>query len=176
MAVRFFVLPTVGVCVFLVLIGAAAIEHDARWNYVVRGTAGALVIGNLFYLVNNFYLPWHRHDLVIRSFFLGERSPRMGSWVYLPKDDLVQALQQLNPPPEQIVAPASLSRPLRAMLDEKVTGIRVTSLDEADKKLRSVLVDYRSGHLPRKRCLPTAEGEMCFSKPRKIGGFYVVYR
>jgi hypothetical protein len=174
MAVRFFVLPSVGLSVLVVLLGAGAIETDARWAYLVRAVGLLLVAGNLFYVMNDFYLPWQRRELGIKAFFLGERSPRMGSWVYLPKDELVRELLQLDPAPEQVVANASLSRPLQVLLRD--TGIRVSTWEAADNSLRSVLVDYRSGHNPRRRCVTASIGRMCFRGPTIIDSHFVLYR
>jgi hypothetical protein len=174
LAVRFFVLPVVGVHVLVVLLGAAAIELNARWRHLVRGAAGLLVLGNIYFLFNNFYLPWHRHELGITSFFFGVRSPRMGSWIYLPKDELLREVQQLTPPPEQLISNASLARPLRAML--LGTGIRVVTPEDVDRKLRSVYVDYRFRRPRSRHCVSTPGGRMCFSKPSIIDKHFVLYR
>lgn len=174
MAVRFFVLPAVGVSALVALLGAAAIELDPRWRHAVRAAAGLLVLGNLYYVINNFYLPWHRQELGMTSFFFGARSPRMGSWVYLPKQVLERELRQLSPAPEQILSNASLARPLRALLDD--TGIRVANWEEGDRMLQSVLVDYRFGRPPPRRCVPTPGGSMCFRKPVVIDRHFVLYR
>jgi hypothetical protein len=174
MAVRFFVLPAIGLSVLVVVLGAGAIDRDARWAYVVRAMGILLVVGNLFYLLNDFYLPWQRRELGSRAFFLGERSPRMGSWVYLPKDELVRELLKLDPAPEQVLANASLSRPLQVLLRD--TGIRVSTWEAAHNSLRSVLVDYRSGNNPRRRCVTATLGRMCFRGPTIIDSNYVLYR
>jgi hypothetical protein len=174
MAVRFFVLPALGLSAFVVLLGASAIELDRRWALLVRGVAGLLVLGNLFYLLSDFYLPWQRRELGVTSFFLGARSPRTGSWVYLPKDELARKLRELTPLPEQIVTNESLSRPLRVLLSD--TGVRVASWDVADKNLRSVLVDYRSGRSRNRYCGQVANGKMCFAHPSVVDGHFVMYR
>ena len=173
MGVRFFVLPLVGACACLGLLGAGAIERDARWSYPVRALGLALVACNLFYLASNFYLPWARRDLGIAFFFLGERSPRTSSWGYLPKDGLVRALLELAPRPEQVITNATIDRPLRALLHH--TGILSCGSDEADPNLRSVLVDYiNSGQEPT-RCVGTPGGEMCFHNPEVVDQYFVLY-
>jgi hypothetical protein len=174
LAVRFFVLPVVGLAAFVAVLAAAAIEVDQRWALVVRGAALALAAGNLFYLINNFYLPWDRRELSITSFFFGTRSPYTGSWHYLPKDELARSLRELDPAPEQIVSVSSLTRPLRALLDD--TGIRIVTPDEADKKLRSVWVDYRSSRYKGRYCTPVPGGRMCFRKSSVIDQYFVLYR
>jgi hypothetical protein len=174
LGVRFFVLPLVGTCACLVLLGAGAIERDARWGYPVRGLGLALTACNLFYLGANFYLPWARHDLDITSFFLGERSPRTTSWGYLPKDGLVQALTALSPRPEQVISNATIDRPLRALLHR--SGIQSCTWNEADPTLRSVFVDYISAGLQPTRCVATPGGEMCFQNPEVVDQYFLLYR
>jgi hypothetical protein len=173
MGVRFFVLPLVGTCACLVLLGAGAIERDARWVYPVRGLGLTLTACNLFYLGANFYLPWARHELDITSFFLGERSPRTTSWGYLPKDGLVQALTGLSPRPEQVITNPTIDRPLRALLHE--SGIQSCTWNEADPTLRSVFVDYISAGLAPTRCVGTPGGEMCFHNPEVVDQYFVLY-
>lgn len=173
MGVRFFVLPLVGFSAFLVVLGAAAIERDARWKYLVYAAALTLVGGNLFYLGANFYRPWATHALGITRFFLGERSPNTTSWGYLPKDRLVRELLKLSPAPEQVVSNATIDRPLRALLDG--TGIRACTWAEADASLRSVFVDYAEQPPGPTRCMAVADGELCFHNPRVVDDYFVLY-
>jgi len=173
MGVRFFVLPLVGFSAFLVVLGAGAIERNARYRYLVYAAALTLVGCNLFYLGANFYRPWAKRELGITRFFLGERSPSTTSWGYLPKDRLVRELLKLSPAPEQVVSNATIDRPLRALLHG--TGIRACIWTEADASLRSVLVDYADHPPEPTRCLPASDGELCFQNPRVVDDYFVLY-
>jgi len=173
MGIRFFVLPLVGFSAFLVVLGAGAIERDARFRYLVYPAALTLIGCNLFYLGVNFYRPWATRELGITSFFLGERSPNTSTWGYLPKDRLVRELLKLSPRPEQVVSNATIDRPLRAMLEG--TGIRACTWTEADPSLRTVFVDYSNRGLEPTRCLPSSDGEMCFHNPRVVDTYFVLY-
>jgi hypothetical protein len=174
MGVRFFVLPLVGACAFLALLGAGAIERDARWGYPLRALGLALTACNLFYLTSNFYLPWARRELGITTFFLGARSPYTTSWGYLPKDGLVRALLELSPRPEQVITNATIDRPLRALLHR--TGISSVTWDEADSTLSSVFVDYVNTGLQPTRCVNVPGAEMCFHDPQVVDQYFVLYR
>jgi hypothetical protein len=174
MAVRFFVLPLLGACAFLVLLGAGAIARNARWGYPMRALGLALVACNLFYLVINFYRPWQRHELGTTFFFMGERSARTSSWGYLPKGELVKALRALTPRPEQVISNATIDRPLRALLHR--TGIVSCTWEEADMARRSVYVDYASTGLAPRRCVDVPGGTMCFNDPVVVDEYFVLYR
>jgi hypothetical protein len=171
---RYFILPILGVPALLVLLGAGAIERDRRWAHVVRAAAGLLVLGNLYYLFTNFYLPWERRQLGMTAFHLGTRSPPIGSWHFLPKDELVRQLRELDPAPEQIIATHSISRPLRALMGD--TGIAVVSTAEANRKLRSVFIDYRSRRTGPRYCVPVrGRKKMCFTEPSLVDQHYMLY-
>ncbi len=174
MGVRFFILWGIGIATFLVQLGASAIQLSLWWSYAMRAAAGALVACNLFYLVSNFYVPWHKRELGISFFRLGARSPYTSTWGYLPKEGIEQKLRTLEPPPEQILSNASLNRPLRALLGD--TGIRIRTWDEADKSLRTVYVEYNYGNIPARPCLPVPNGTMCFRKPEIVDQYFVLYR
>jgi hypothetical protein len=171
---RYFVLPALGVPALLVLLGAGAIERDRRWAHVVRAAAGLLVLGNLYYLFINFYLPWEQRQLGVTAYHLGTRSPPIGSWHFLPKDELVRQLRALDPAPEQIIANPSLNRPLRALLGD--TGIAVVTTGEANRKLRSVFVDYRSKRTGPRYCFSVrGRKKMCFTEPSVVDQHYMLY-
>ncbi len=176
LGVRFFVLPLVAACAFLGLLGAAAIERDARWRTPVAALTVALTGCNLFYLAANFYLPWAHEDLGITTFFLGERSPYTSSWGYLPKQGLVRAVLALSPRPEQLITNASLDRPLRALLHG--SGIRSCTAGEADSSASSVFVDYvySPGDQAPARCVDTPGEQMCFHDPQIVDRYFVLYR
>jgi hypothetical protein len=170
LAVRYMVLPCLGLSVFFVQAGAAAIDAELRWSRFVPYVAALLVAGNLFYLICNFYLPWQRDELVIARFPLGFRNPRESNNPYLPKDELVAQLGALAP--EQIVTSPSLERPLRALLPER---IRVVGPADARRKLRSVLVAYAEPHTARQRCVAGAEGRLCYGPSRPLAKYYLLY-
>jgi hypothetical protein len=175
LAVRFLLLPVIGLAACAVQLGAAAIERDHRWSYLVRTTAGLLVATQLFYLFGNFYLPWQRGELQFVNFFLGDRSPWTSSEGFLPKQALVRYLRALEPPPEQILAPASLARPLRAMLDDP----RITILDPVeatDTSVPTVYAGYLRGELPTVYCVGTGGGRMCFHQIEAAGKYFMVGR
>jgi hypothetical protein len=173
-AVRYFVLPAIGLACWWVVLGAAAIERDRRWVPLVWATAMALVACNLFYMLTDFYVPWSKQELAITSYRLGQRSARTTTWGYLPKDELVRRLRELDPPPEQIISNATIDRPLRALLAD--TAIRVRTSEEADKTLRTVFVDYHYGPIRNTQCLPVPYGQMCFRRPEIIDNFFLLYR
>ncbi len=171
--VRYFVLAAVGFPVGLVMLGAGAIEQDARWALPIRAAATLLVLGNVYYVMANFYLPWQRRELAVTAYHLGQRSPPIGSWHFLPKEGLVQELSKLLPGPEQIIAHPSLQRPLRALMGN--TGIRVVTPAEADKLLPSVFVDYRSPRARPRYCVRARNGNMCFTRPQVVDQHFVLY-
>lgn len=173
-AVRFMPLPVLGVHAGLVLLGAGAIERDARWRWPIAGAATLLSLCNLFYVVADFYRPWHRQELGITKFFFGDRSKETGSWAYLPKEELVRELRALRPPPEQIVTGATLERPLRVLLHG--VPVRVSLAPAADQALRSVFIDYLWPDSPEQHCEWTPTGDMCFRAPAVIAKSYLIYR
>jgi hypothetical protein len=171
---RYLLLPAIGLPVAFVILGATAIERDARWGYLVRGAAGLIIAGNLYYTFANFYLPWQRHELGMMGFRVGDRSPTIGSWHFLPKEALVEHLRRLDPPPQQIVTGAPLQRTLRAIMGD--TPSRVLLPTDADRNLPSVFVEYRSPRSGPRTCLPAQNGKMCFVNPTVVDNFYWVYR
>jgi len=173
-AVRFFVLPALGINAALVLLGAAAIERNAAWRAPIAGAATLLSLCNLFYGVADFYRPWQRRELGITKFFLGDRSKNTGNWAYFPKEELVRELAALSPRPEQIITVPTLERPLRVLLDGE--PVRVALAVEADRALRSVFVDHLWPDSPERHCAVTPTGEMCFGGRAAIARFFVVYR
>lgn len=173
---RYLLLPIIGVPLVFVALGASAIERNARWGYLVRPLAALLVAGNLYHALQNFYLPWYRHELAISSFRVGERSPWIGSWHFLPKDALAQALNELQPAPEQIVTPGSLQLPLRAMRDGPGPWPPLVGPPEANPKLRSVYLDYRASRFGPRYCTRLGKRRVCFVDPVIIDDYYVLYR
>jgi hypothetical protein len=173
---RYLMLPVLGVPLAFVVLGAAAIERDERYRYLIWGLAAVLVAGNLFYELSDFYLPWYRRELASTSFRMGLRSPPIGSWHFLPKDRLASELLTLDPAPEQIVAPPSLQRPLEALLNTPAHDLRIVPPSEANPRLRSVYVDYRSGRPRPRYCLRLGRRNVCFVEPSIVDEFYVVYR
>lgn len=171
---RYLVLPAIGVPLALVILGAAAIERDARWRYLVRGAAGVIIACNLYYTIANFYLPWQRGELGMMAFRVGSRSPTIGSWHFLPKEALVEHLRKLDPPPQQIVTGPPLQRTLRAIMGD--TPSRIVLPNEADRQLPSVFVEYRSSRSGPRTCMPAHNGKMCFADPTVIDNVYWVYR
>jgi hypothetical protein len=171
---RFWVLPVIGVPLVLVLLGAGAIVRDARWGYLVRPVAAALVACNLYYAWANFYQPWQSRELGMVAQRLGTRSPPIGSWHFLPKDELVRELSRLDPPPLQVVSPPSITRPLRALMDG--LPMSLVTAGEANRKLPSVYVDYRSSRMRPRMCFRVRKGNMCFSNPTIVDRHFVVYR
>jgi hypothetical protein len=175
MAVRFLVMPAIGVSMGAAMLGAAAIVRDSRWSKLVYLTAVVLVACNLFYLTADFYVPWQNRDFRLAHFFLGERSPRTTSEGFLPKEELVRYLRALSPPPEQIIAPSTIGRPLRALLGD--TGIPVLDpMAATNRRLRTVYVDYTSGGVPKSWCVGTGGGKMCFRHVEKVDKNYLVCR
>jgi len=171
-AVRFLVLPLLGLNVFCVMLGAAAIERDASWARCVRGSALLLGACQLFYVLVNFYAPWREQQLGVTTFFLGARSKRTSSWAYLPKQELVQQLLELSPAPEQVLAYPSLHRPLLALLSG--TPLVVKLPEDADPTQRSVFVDYNR-EPPDPLCVGLGAQRTCFLRPVGIARYYVVY-
>jgi hypothetical protein len=168
-------LPMVGLPLALVLLGAGAIERDARWAYLVRGVSALLVAGNLYYLFVDFYLPFQRHELGVVAQRIGKRSPPVGSWHFLPKDELVRALSRLDPAPRQIISPGSIHRVLRALMDGMSSA--VVTAEEANHKLPSVYVDYRSAMRDKPRhCVRAKKGKLCFGAPTVVDQHFVIYR
>jgi hypothetical protein len=173
-AVRFLVLPLLGVSTFFVLLGAAALEHEPRWGRLVHGTALALVACQLLYWVTNFYTPWQQQNLGVTTFFLGARSKRASSWAYLPKEALVRELLALSPPPEQILTNPSIERPLRVLLQGSPLSVKLAS--EADPAKRSVFLEYDRPPLVEPLCVDVAAQPTCFHAPAPVGGYFVLYR
>lgn len=170
---RYFVLPVLGLPLALALLGGSAIERDRRWAYLIRAAAGVIICGNLFYVLANFYVPWQRRELAATSYPIGDRSPPIGSWHFLPKEGLVEHLLQIDPPPQQVVASPSLQRPLAALMGD--TAIRVVIAAEADRALRSVYVDYRGRPRPR-YCVHARGGKQCFVDPTIVDQYFILYR
>lgn len=173
-AVRFLVLPLLGLSLFLVVLGAAALARDAGWGWLVRGTALALGACQLAYLMANFYLPWREQELGVTTFFLGARSKRTASWAYLPKDALVRELEALAPPPEQILTTPSIERPLRALLHGSPLDVRLAK--DADPARSSVFVDYDRRPLADPLCVEVGAQHTCFYEPVPVASYFVVYR
>jgi hypothetical protein len=173
-AVRFLVLPLLGLSTFFVLLGAAALVDEPRWGRLVRGTAFALAACQLFYAVADFYLPWRQQKLGVTTFFLGARSKRASSWAYLPKEALVRELLALSPPPEQIITQPSIERPLRALLHGSSLRARLAS--DAEPGKRSVFIDYDRPPLADPFCLDVGTSPRCFHSPTPVGGYFVLYR
>ncbi len=173
-AVRFLVLPALGVNAALVLLGAGAIERDAAWRWPIAGAASLISLCNLIYGVADFYRPWQRHELGITKFFLGDRSKNTGNWAYFPKEELVRELRALSPRPQQIVTVTTLERPLRVLLAGE--PVRVSLEPEADRALSSVYIDYLWPTTPERRCEGAPAREMCFRDPAAAARFFVIYR
>lgn len=173
---RYLLLPVIGVPLLFVLLGASAIERNPRWGYLVRPLAALLVAGNLYYALQNFYLPWYRHELAISSFRVGERSPSIGSWHFLPKDALARALRDLQPAPEQIVMPFSLQLPLQAMRNGAEPWPRLVEAGKANPKLRSMYLDYRSARFGPRHCTRLGKRKVCFVDPVIVDEYFVLYR
>ena len=173
-AVRFLLLPALGVSSCLVLLGGGAIARDASFRWPIAGAATLISLCNVFYFGVDFYQPWQRQELGIVKFFLGTRSKETGSWAYLPKEELVRELRTLSPLPEQIVTGATLERPLRVLLSGE--PMRVVRASDADRALRSVYLDYLWPDSPERHCEGTPTGEMCFRDGAPIAGHFVIYR
>jgi hypothetical protein len=174
MAVRFFILPVIGLTTFLALSGSAAIEEAPRWRQPMAGAAVVIIALNLFYCTEDFYRPWQSSTLGYTKFFFGDRSKRTGNWAYYPKEALVRELLELTPTPEQIITGPTLERPLRVLLDG--SAMRVALPTNADPVARSVFIDYSNPEPHSPYCLPVAGKETCFRDPVPIGGYYVIYR
>jgi hypothetical protein len=172
-AVRFMIVPVVGLATFVVLLGVATSERDPQRTWRVRLVVAALTAGNLLYLAGNFYVPWARNELAITTSFFGWRSARTTSHEYLPKEALELQLRALSPLPAQIISKHSLVRPLRVLLNDLPT--RCVVAEEADQTLPSIYLDYRTADLPPRVCLGSA-GAPCFDRPRPLDPFYVLYR
>jgi hypothetical protein len=172
-AVRFMLLPVVGLAAALALSGAAAMESDERWRRPLLAVAVGICLCNLFYSVHNFYLPWRAGELGYTKFFLGDRSKRTGNWAYYPKEALVRELVALSPLPQQIVTVPTLERPLRVLLDGM--PIRVAVPQNARAGLRSVYVDYRSSDAMTTRCVSAAGAPLCFGAASAIADYYLIY-
>jgi hypothetical protein len=173
-AVRFLVLPLLGLNLFFVLLGAAALDLGERWGALVRATALALTACQLVYVVVNFYVPWRDEELGVTTFFLGARSKRTASWAYLPKDALVRELVALSPPPEQIITTPSIERPLRALLQGSPLSVKLAP--EADPTRSSVFVDYDRRPLADPLCVELGSEHACFHEPLPIAPYFVLYR
>jgi hypothetical protein len=174
MAVRFFVIPVVGLAVCTVFLAAATIGDRDQWAYLAHAVGIALLGATLFYDLANFYNPWRKNELAVSAFFLGERSANTGSWAFLPKEELVQALNELDPKPEQVFAPASLQRQLEAILHH--TSMRAVDTDAGDPELRTVYVQFVGGDSPDRVCFPVSGEKMCFQNAGTIARYYTLYR
>ena len=173
-AVRFAILPVAGLTACLGVLGAAAIDADARWRLPIIGTALALIGLNVFFTVSNFHRPWQRRELALTTFWLGDRSKRTGNWAYFPKEGLVDELAKLEPIPEQIITVPTLERPLRVLLDG--SPMRVELAIGADPTRRSVYVDYRKPDAIGPHCAEVPGGRLCFGAPTPIADYFLVYR
>ena len=173
-AVRFFILPVAGLTAFLALLGAAAIEADPRWRAPIVGTAIVLSGLNVYFTVSNFHRPWRDDELALTTFWLGDRSKRTGNWAYFPKEELVEQLLRLQPPPEQLVTIPTLERPLRVLLDG--SPVRVVLPPGADPARRSVFVDYRAPEALGPHCVEVPGGRLCFGAPETIAKYFLLYR
>jgi hypothetical protein len=173
-AVRFSILPIAGLTAFLAVLGAAAIEDDARWRVPIIGAALLVTALNLYFYVSNFQIPWRDGQLALTTFWLGDRSKRTGNWAYFPKDDLVAELARLEPAPQQILTVPTLERPLRVLLDGR--PLRVKLPVDADPALRSIYVDYRKPDAPGPHCVEVPGGRICFGAPAAVADYYLVYR
>jgi hypothetical protein len=174
MAVRFFVLPVIGMTAFLAISGSAAIIEKPRWTGPIVGTAFVITFLNLFLCISDFYLPWHQQDLGYAKFFFGDRSKRTGNWHYYPKEALARELLALEPAPDQIITTSTLERPLRVLLDG--SPIRVALPTNASAEARSIYVDYLNADRRDPHCVLIAGGERCFTAPTPIARYYVTYR
>jgi hypothetical protein len=170
LTVRYMMLPCIGVCAAVILLGASAIEADARAALLVRGVAAALVCGNLIYLGLDFYRPWQRDELAISSFALGWRNRKESNKPMLPKDALVAELRGRGV--QQVLASPSLERPLRLLLPDDV---RVVGPAAAEAGLRSAWVLFDEGRQPEKRCTPAGPRKLCFRSPERIARYYWLY-
>ena len=175
LAVRFLLLPIVFLAAGVALLGAAAIAHDARWRWWVRGTAALLVSAQLFYMFANFYLPWQRNDLHFAFFFLGDRSPRTTSEGFLPKDELARFVRSLDPLPEQIIAPSTLERSLHALLIDLNIHF-ADPVEVTDLSPRTIHIDYLRRELPWQDCVRTPVGKKCFEQVEQVAEYYLVGR
>lgn len=173
LAVRFFVLPVIGLGAALLLFAAAAIDQDERWRWPMAVTALGISVLNLFYGVSNFYRPWQARELGYTKFFLGDRSKQTGNWAYYPKEGLVRELLALSPAPQQIVTVATLERPLRVLLDG--SPMRVASPANADPTLLSVFLDYRAPDRSEPRCVTFPQREACLHGPSVIADYFLIY-
>lgn len=172
-AVRFMLLPVIGLTTSLILSAAAAVELDERWRWPMVATALGISILNLFYGINDFYHPWHTNQLGYTQFFLGDRSKRTGNWAYYPKEALVRELVALTPSPQQIVTVPTLERPLRVLLEGH--PVRVALPSNVEGGLRSVYVDYRSSDAATAPCVSAAGAPLCFGDATVMAQYYLVY-
>ena len=85
----------------------------------------------------------------------------------------MRELSRLDPAPLQVVSPPSINRPLRALMDG--VPMRLVIAEEANRKLPSVYVDYRSSRMRPRMCFRVRKGNMCFSDPTIVDGHFVVY-
>jgi hypothetical protein len=173
LAVRFFVLPVIGLAAASLLCAAAAVDEDRRWRWPMGATVLGISALNLFYGVSNFYRPWQAHELGYTKFFLGDRSKQTGNWAYYPKETLVRELLAVSPAPQQIVTVATLERPLRVLLDG--SPIRVALPANSDPTLRSVFLDYDAPDRSDPRCVPFPGGERCLHRPVEIADYFLMY-
>ncbi|MEY4543925.1 MAG: hypothetical protein RL685_120 [Pseudomonadota bacterium] len=172
-AVRFLLVPIVTLVAAVVQLAAATIVQHPRWRWLARGTVAALIAAQLCYVFVNFYRPWQKSDLQFAFFHLGDRSPRTTSEGFLPKHELARYLRQLDPPPQQIIAPSTLERPLHALLIDLPIHF-ADPVEVTDATLRSVHVDYLRRELPWQDCIHTAAGKMCFDTVEQTAEFFFV--
>jgi hypothetical protein len=173
LAVRFFVLPVIGLAAASLLFAAAAIDENERWRGPMAVTVLGISVLNLFYGVSNFYHPWQARELGYTKFFFGDRSKQTGNWAYYPKERLVRELLALSPAPQQIVTVATLERPLRVLLDG--SPMRVVLPANTDPALRSVFLDYNAPDRSEPRCVNFPQRETCLHGPAVIADYFLIY-
>jgi hypothetical protein len=170
LTVRYMMLPCIGLCVAVILVGARAIEADARSALLVHAVATALVCGNLIYLGVDFYRPWRRDELAISSFALGRRNRKESNKPMLPKEALVAELRGRGV--TQVLASPSLERPLRLLLPD---AVRVVGPAAAEASQRTAWVFFDEGRQPEKRCTPAGPRRLCFRNPKRLARYYWLY-
>lgn len=172
LACSYFIAPTLALALALVELGAAAIARDAQWKWLIRGVAGVLIVGNLFYVCTNFLYPWATERIGITRFAMGKRNPTESNYPFLPRGPLIHALRELAP--EQILATPTLERPLRVLLANDSVKVRLPP--DMQTGLRTVLLAYQDGETPTRRCIEAEPGETCFTNPIHVNGEYLIYR
>jgi hypothetical protein len=173
LAVRFLVLPVIGLAAASLLFAAAAVDENERWRWPMAVTVLAISVLNSFYGVSNFYHPWQARELGYTKFFFGDRSKQTGNWAYYPKERLVRELFALSPAPQQIVTVATLERPLRVLLDG--SPMRVVLPANTDPALRSVFLDYNAPDRSEPRCVNFPQRERCLHGPAVLADYFLIY-